>query len=69
MNHGNLDFKLFEIGEIHKLINANNSIRYIQNSHLGIAWCCFGSKNWKNQNKFDFFDVKGEIDQIFKGLA
>ena len=69
LNHGNLDFKLFEIGEIHKLINANNSNRYIQNSHLGIAWCCFGSKNWKNQNKFDFFDVKGEIDQIFKGLA
>ena len=69
LNHGNLDFKLFEIGEIHKLINANNSNRYIQNSHLGIAWCCFGSKNWKNKNKFDFFDVKGEIDQIFKGLA
>ena len=68
LNHGNLDFKLFELGEVHKVINTNNTNRYIQNSYLGIAWCCFGNKNWKNQNKFDFFDVKGEIDQIFKKL-
>ncbi len=68
LNHGNLDFKLFELGEVHKVINTNNTKRYIQNSYLGIAWCCFGNKNWKNQNKFDFFDVKGELDQIFKNL-
>ena len=50
------------------MLNTNNTKRYIQNSYLGIAWCCFGNKNWKNQNKFDFFDVKGELDQIFKNL-
>ena len=68
LNHGNLDFKLFEVGEVHKVINTNKTSRYIQNSKLGIAWCCFGNKNWKNKNKFDFFDVKGEIDLIFKNL-
>ena len=65
LNHGNLDFKLFEVGEVHKVINTNKTSRYIQNSNLGIAWCCFGNKNWKNKNEFEFFDVKGEIDLIF----
>ena len=69
VNHGNKDFKLFEVGEVHKKIKTKGTNRYIQNSVLGLAWCCLGKKDWKDQSTFDIFDVKGEIDYIFNLLG
>jgi len=65
INHGNKDFKLFEIGEVHKKIKIKEMNKYIENSVLGLSWCRLGNKNWRDQNTFDIFDVKGEIEYIF----
>ncbi len=69
MNHGNKNFKLFELGEVHKKIEVKGSNKYIQNSVLGLSWCCLGNKNWKDKTVFDIFDVKGEISYIFNLLG
>ncbi len=69
MNHGNRDFKLFEMGEVHKRINLKDGSKYVQSTLLGLSWCCLESKDWKNKDKFDFFEAKGDIDNIFQILG
>ena len=69
MNHGNKNFKLFEIGEVHKKIILKDGSKYVQSTLLGLSWCCLESKDWKNKDKFDFFEVKGDIDNIFQLLG
>ena len=53
INHGNKNFKLFEIGAIHKKIIAKKSNNYIQENSLGIAWCSLSKKDWKNNAILD----------------
>ena len=69
MNHGSRNFKLFEMGEVHKKITLKDGNKYVQNSVLGLVWCCLDSKDWKDKNKFDFFKLKGDIDNIFQLLG
>ena len=65
INHGNKNFKLFEMGAIHKNIVTKKSNTYVQENSLGIAWCSLSKKDWKNNDILDVFDVKGEIQNIF----
>ena len=66
INHGNKNFKLFEIGTIHKKIKSKDENKYIQENHLGIAWNYMDIKDWKEKNSFDLYSVKGEIEYLFK---
>ena len=68
INHGNKNFKLFEVGAIHKKIIAKKINNYIQENSLGIAWCSLSKKDWKNNAILDIYDVKGEIQNIFNML-
>ena len=57
------------MGEVHKKITLKDGNKYVQNSVLGIAWCCLDYKDWKQKKKFDFFEVKGEVNNIFDLLG
>ena len=69
INHGNKNFKLFEVGNIHKKIKAGEEFKYIQENHLGIAWNCSDMRDWKEKDEFDLYMVKGEIEQLFFNLG
>lgn len=69
INHGNKNFKLFEIGTIHKKIKAKDNNRYVQENHLGVAWNCTDIKDWKEKNSFDLYSVKGDIKYLFEMLG
>ena len=69
INHNNKNFKLFEIGSIHKKITTKNGNRYIEENSLGLSWCYLTKKDWKDKSTFDIFDVKGEIAYIFNLLG
>ena len=69
INHGNKNFKLFEMGAIHKNIIDKKEKKYIQENSLGISWCSLVKKDWKNSGILDLFDIKGEIVSIFKLLG
>ena len=51
INHGNKNFKLFEIGSIHKKLKSNNNKRYIQENYLGLAWNFLDIKDWKEKKE------------------
>ena len=69
INHGNKNFKLFEIGTIHKKIKSKNENKYIQENHLGIAWNCIDVRDWKEKNSFDLYSVKGDIQYLFNMIG
>ena len=69
INHGNKNFKLFEIGTIHKKIKAKDGNQYIQENHLGIAWNYTDVKDWKEKNSFDLYTVKGDIGYLFSMIG
>ena len=69
INHGNKNFKLFEIGTIHKKIKSKKGNQYIQENHLGIAWNCMDIKDWKEKNSFDLYSVKGDIQYLFNMIS
>ena len=69
INHGNKNFKLFEVGNIHKKIKAGSEFKYIQENHLGIAWNCLDMRDWKEKDGFDLYVVKGDIEHLFFNLG
>ena len=69
INHGNKNFKLFEVGNVHKKIKTRDGIKYIQEYHLGLAWNCSDHKDWKETDLFDLYTVKGEIEYLFNMIG
>ena len=65
INHGNKNFKLFEVGSVHKKIKSKDNQKYIQENYLGLAWNFIDIKDWKEKNTFDLYSVKGDIEYLF----
>ena len=69
INHGNIYFKIFELGPIHKKISYKGKKIYSQENYLGICWNCSNLRDWKQAEKFDIYSIKGEILYIFDYLS
>lgn len=57
------NYKLFEIGQIHKYIEEVKT-KSVENSSIGIIWVNKKDLHWRFSNTNDFYTAKGELNHI-----
>lgn len=67
LNRKQENFKLFEIGVIHKYVK-NVETKSIEKHSISLAFVPGDIKHWKKSSSNDFFTVKGEIIKFLKYL-
>jgi len=56
------NYKLFEIGAVYESFSTNPPI---EQTCLGIVWPVIKFDHWKNNDNYDFFNAKGDVDNFF----
>ena len=59
------NFKLFEVGVVHKCIPEKDT-KSVESFSLDLVWSFTDNQHWRETNKTDFFRIKGELTSILQ---